>query len=455
MFYNGQGWPCGSWGSTIKHTNILRKGQLESQYYLDTDGTTIRYVSKLTAEQKNNYANWFTYYRTRGHVQIGAMLAAIEAASSNDRLGLISGATTLVDVKPMTDSNRDALVQALVTHRPSFSNTSDGMATALSTADTHVKANGGKILFEDLNSATSDEASQAAATCRQNHLLMFTTYKKDHSSGFATAVGTLAANDMMMSVENKVYLRPGISDNEGQHIKTSIIQMADHPSAFSSGLSSYSYPPASLSRPFSDTYNVALAPFEGKGSYRWLDVPADNLTDSRSLVSLFTTGTEMVPKLSSCMDVNYTLFVLSDPSGVSITTDYTNSDGDPVSTTATTAVTALDPPYTIENLGNQTLTLTAPETHSDSGCTTGDMEFSQWTVLSGSIDGAGTFVADTPSTAVVSAPDPSTPWIIELVMNGDFQATATYICPPDPGASPDPGGWIRGQRTSWREVIAE
>ena len=313
-------WPCAAWVSGKKYTNILGRGELESQYYVDIDGSTVVYVASLNAAQLNNYANWFTYYRTRGHVQKAAMLKAAYEAKNNDRMGLVDSTGAVVTVNALGNgangTHRDTLFATVATKRASFAKTTTDTLTTLANIGDYYKANKG-LAYESLAETAADDS----ANCRQNHAVLFaSSYWTDaaipaNSAYVGGGVGGNALSnvaafwsmeDMFADIGNDA---PDPYKN--QHIKTWVIQFDVDTANNDYDYESYS----GLTRPGSTSgatteetaslkrNDISYASSVGKGAYRKVGDASEVLQSAQDLYNYITAGV-LVPAVSDCASGN-------------------------------------------------------------------------------------------------------------------------------------------------------
>ncbi len=315
LFPNKQIWPCSTYMENTLHTNILRKGQLESQYYVDPDGSTVVYVASLTAEQLNNYANWFTYYRTLGHVQKAAMLAVAYEAKDNDRLALADSNGITTNINTMSSgTHRADLSNSIAIKRTSFTTLSNNILNTLDKTYTYLNSNK-KYLYEGM----AVDSSDLSANCRQNHTLMFTSgfwndpiepSSANGSPSDAPVFGSDALSnvakfmlgDLDSNLEDKVPV-DAYSTISVQHIKTWVMQFdIDNNSDYDYGVQPSFSAPVNTSSNTLKRDDIGYSSRAGNGGYQKIENAGTAMSAATNLLSQMTTGGTMCPSVTDCGD---------------------------------------------------------------------------------------------------------------------------------------------------------
>jgi hypothetical protein len=321
QFVQQNGWPCS--GNFLNYqqeyvTNLIPANEILNHYYTKSDGT-IGFVRNLDATGRNNYANWFTYYRTRGHVQKAAMLKAAYEARDNDRIGVFNGATLAKEIARV-DSDRADLMSTIATQRAPFNQTQNALLTTLNGTVAFLYTDNNRRLYDSFAVDTND----ASANCRQNHAVIFATGLWNDSSAPGTADGSnavLSGSNALSNVAAELALldlsgdlvdkvpADTFSANSAQHVKTWVMQLDDL--SFNSDISSYNYAatpgftvPANTTVDNNKRQDMAFASNAGRGAFRWIASPGTALSAAADLIAALapaTTGT-MCPAYDDCVD---------------------------------------------------------------------------------------------------------------------------------------------------------
>ena len=298
---------------TRSYTNILRKFDLVSHRYTVMEGGTL--VSKVVAEQSSdiqkNYANWFTYHRTLGHIQKGAMLAAAYEAKDNDRIGIADSTGVTNDIATLS-SGRTTISTAIARKSAAFTNLNNKMLSTIDNTYAHLK-NNNQYLYNTMSSPI--DTSDSTANCRQNHILMFASGEWNEPSVIASLSGTpdnLAnmadyayKSDIGASIENFVPT-DDYSDQNIQHLKTWVMQFdINSDTDFDYGSydsSNHCNAPTNTSTAADKRTDTCHSAYAGRGGYRRIEHAANAMDDASDLLSLMTSGGTMCPDESDCSE---------------------------------------------------------------------------------------------------------------------------------------------------------
>lgn len=189
------------------------------------DGADHRvYFKNMSAEQKQNYANWFHYYRTRMDVAQYALLNVVR--NSSDRVGFdtINQSPTEfpvpIPVADMSDQHSEDLQDAI--SQPYTRRIGTPLRRALKRTGEYFKGSNSPIL-----------SAEEGGMCQQNYAILISD---GYWNGSSPSVGdvdkdgqknTLADvamkyydTDLKPGLENRVPIVPGVDENNRQHLVT-------------------------------------------------------------------------------------------------------------------------------------------------------------------------------------------------------------------------------------------
>ncbi len=299
------------------YTNILRKYDLMTHFYTVMESGSL--VTKIVAEQSSdiqkNYANWFTYYRTMGHVQKAAMLAVAYEAKDNDRLALADSSGITTNINTMSSgTHRADLSNSIAIKQASFTTLSNNMLNTLDKTYTYLSSNK-NYLYESMTVDNSD----LSANCRQNHTLMFTSgfwsdstepSSSSNTPSEAPVVGSNALSnvaafmlgDIDSNLEDKVPV-DAYSTISAQHIKTWVMQFdIDTNSDYDYGVQPSFSAPVNTSSNTLKRDDIGYSPKAGNGGYQKIENAGTAMSAATDLLSQMTTGGTMCPSVTDCGD---------------------------------------------------------------------------------------------------------------------------------------------------------
>ena len=327
------------------YTNILRKYDLLThRYTVNQSGTLVtKLVSMQSEEIQQRYANWFTYYRTRGHVQKAALLRFIYA-STEERIGLSSNQNIAYDPTSQWIYSSSASGNILDPASMSIAGNKAAMQEAIAKANYPFKTAGDTLenlivngtdksskyfkdneayQYKDFSDPSNLDEDDTTKNCRQNNVVVFTSSRWSDNSlpstatsaagsgGKATTYASLSnvANnyynlDMFSQLDDYVPVTGTYSTNTGQHVKLWIAYMG--PKGSNDETSQYLNPSYVNPAPGLTTYDafiddMAQAAVTGKGGF----YRAMTLCDAVNLFSFPGANNDMLDWINANNQADY------------------------------------------------------------------------------------------------------------------------------------------------------